>query len=48
VRNLTVHVKRFHKEEYDLLVQEKKSMAFLRQEAASSRQTEKKGKLIIP
>jgi hypothetical protein len=48
VRNLTVHVKRFHKEEYDLLVKEKKSIAFLRQKAASSRPPEKKGKLIIP
>ena len=45
MRNLTVHVKRYHKEEYDLLVKEKKSIAFLRQKAASSRPPEKKRKI---
>ena len=46
VGNLTVHVKRFHKEEYGLLEEEKKSILLLRQEAASARPPRKKRKII--
>jgi hypothetical protein len=45
VGNLTVHVKRFHKEGYELLVQKKKSIVLLRQEAASSRPPQEKRKI---
>lgn len=40
--HVTVHFKRFHQEEYELVVQEKKGVSLLRQDPTSSRPPSKK------